>query len=127
MLDSSKENFNFSIEEKNNNNTFINHKHKNTDSIIKTKEDEVKSYNYNDLNGKEHAIQDKIPKSNEKTKEAKERRDIKPAVLQISLVKKIVIGMPNYYSLKFIKEKYDDILKESSIELSEENEKLIVA
>ena len=35
--------------------------------------------------------------------------------------------MPNYYSLKYIKEKYDDILKESSIELSEEDEKLIVA
>jgi hypothetical protein len=120
MLDSPKETFNFSIEEKNINNTFINHKHKNTDSIIKTKEDEVKSYNYNDLNGKEHSIQDKIPKSNEKTKETKEPTDIKPVVLQIN-------EMPNYYSLKYIKEKYDDILKKSSIELSEEDEKLIVA
>ena len=35
--------------------------------------------------------------------------------------------MPNYYSLKYIKEKYDDILIESSIELSEEDKKLIVA
>ena len=120
MLDSSTKNFDFSIEEKNNNITFINHKHKNSGSIIKTKEEEENNFNYNDLNGKEHTNQDKIPKSNGETKEAKERTDIKPVVLQIN-------GMPNYYSLKYIKEKYDDILKESSIELSEEDEKLIVA
>ena len=53
MLDSPKETFNFSIEEKNNNITFINHKHKNSGSIIKTKEEEENNFNYNDLNGKE--------------------------------------------------------------------------
>jgi hypothetical protein len=130
MLDSPKGNFNFLIEEKNNTINFINHKHKNSGSIIKTKEDEGNNYNYNDLSEKEHAIQDKIPKSNEKAKETKETTDIRPVGQQISLVKnneKDCNGMPNYYSLKYIKENYDDILKESSIELSEEDEKLIAA
>ena len=122
MLNSSGINLYYTTEEKNKMKKFdcIN---KNNNIININEDEEFGRDNYN-VNEKEKVINTNRTKIYEK---ANLTTGIKPESVQNSLAKnneKLSNKMPNYYPLKYLAEKYEDILKELSLNISEKDEKL---
>lgn len=119
MLNSFGVNLYYSTEEKNKINNPFDCINKNN-NIININEDEECGHNNYNVNVIENIINTNRTKIDEKT-------NLKPESVQNSLAKnneKLNNKMPNYYPLKYLTEKYEDILKELSINISENNEKL---